>query len=309
VTIIVIIFLRDSDHLLFLLIVAVGLGILLVFLTLPYLLRTFEFSLLRSTPLREAIAAGIASAPFQVPTYCTLARRVDIADPGETRGAPTVEQFIRSGGYPLSEDRIAELIASLPMLPAPRRVTVPEYFRIDKAADDLRIRILLGSAALPYGLFPEARPDGTWSYFDGGVADNTPLYPLISDCLCNELVIVYLRPLKGTQESRIAAHMDRCRALDRLLRLADIPATLKREILYRMWKGQPNVSVPVVDYPFWPERIIEVAPKQSLGNFFTGTLNIRWKKAKELIRAGYEDAQEVIHTNWPGLHSGAPLWP
>jgi hypothetical protein len=154
--------------------------------------------------------------------------------------------------------------------------------------------VLLASAALPEGIFPSVKIDGT-SYIDGGVSDNLPLYPALAAGQIQDLVVIRLNP--GTE----AELKKRWQSAERLQKIRTLPAAEGLRLRQKAWPGperamkfDPPRCLPFVDPPYWPKQVLLIAPESSLGNFLTGTLNFRRTKARKLIQQGWADARRCL---------------
>jgi len=134
---------------------------------------------------------------------------------------------------------------------------------------------------------------------DGGLADNLPVFPLVSIEQCDELFVIRLRP---HQEGDLEKSWQ---IIDRKFRVADIPDGQRREMYYEALKRrrgstsideqfQPPIVVRYRKCVNWPKKIAVIAPQKKLGNFLSGTINFRSSYTKRLIKMGYHDTLNVI---------------
>jgi predicted acylesterase/phospholipase RssA len=251
------------------------LAILLVWLAIlfplvalvPAAFRRLGFALFRTTPLRRSIDDILGAAEFSIPTFVTLTRRTEIVYPDAT----------------------------------PAVLMLPQYLRVDRSSQKRRTELLLASAALPYGLFPEVRLGNTY-YVDGGEADNTPIYPLAVFERCTEIVVVHLRPVRGDRGAWERKERERCRDLRYLRQLTKLEATFNRRHArqpersreFAEWYRRAAERLEEQELPAWPGRFVHIAPDRSLGSFLTGTMNFRAAYSKRLMARGYADARAVI---------------
>lgn len=149
---------------------------------------------------------------------------------------------------------------------------VPSYLVLQEMpAAEVRERIL-DSASLPEVFPRRALDDG--DVVDGGVADNTPLLPLLRVGIRN-VVVVYLDRKQGLSDSPA-----RIRRLDRDSRSA------------RSFGAEPLPHSPPL--PETHVSLLRVIPSVSLGSLVSGTLNFSARRAGELIRLGYADTLEAL---------------
>ena len=131
---------------------------------------------------------------------------------------------------------------------------------------------ILDSASLPE-VFPRRAFDGG-DLVDGGVADNTPLLPILRAGIRNA-VVIYLDRKQGLKDSPA-----RIRQLDR-----DFVAA-------RSFGAEPSPH----PTPLSETRVslLRIVPSVYLGSMVSGTLNFSAKRAGQLIRLGYADAVEAL---------------
>lgn len=253
-----------------------------------FFLRAVHFSILRPSPLEVFLRETISSSKdLKIPLYVTLADHQLGFDPDLPR--------LLYGKY---DDR--------PVWGAVEdEYEYPNYFLINDLSLAQQQILLLGSAALPLGIFPPIRM-GSREYVDGGVADNFPLYPLVTLEQCDELVVIALRP---TQADSLKKHWQE---VDRRLRLRNMTVEYGKDLYYAELtrrKGDykhavhyyPPVNLPLRQPESWPSRTIVISPKRRLGTFLTGTMNFRSYYARRMINQGYLDALAVIEKQFPAL--------
>jgi predicted acylesterase/phospholipase RssA len=251
--------------------------VLYTILSLPYLVREANLSLFRPSPLRKLIEQVLKSRRMDS-LIITLTETLQRLDPD----------------YPhIAAQPIAQGLNELVAIPGPTHV--PRYFAVSELPMTSVCNALLASAALPEGIFPSVRIDGS-SYIDGGVSDNLPLYPALSAGRIHDLVVIRLNP---GSETFLKKHWQR---KERLQRIRTLSVEEGRRLRFKAWpppterglKYDPPIFIPFVEPPYWPESVVVIAPDSSLGNFLSGTLNFRRSKARELILRGWRDARKVL---------------
>lgn len=186
-------------------------------------------------------------------------------------------------------------------VPVPEELNIPMYVRLDQLLPGERTGVLLASAALPFGIFPQVNIQGN-NYVDGGVADNLPMYPIVTMEKCEEVVVIRLN--KSSNLKDLLSHWQR---VDRRIRVGG-QSIVKNESRYldyvdygfrsvarSLSEGKRVIFDPPCIEPYespshWPARVILIEPPRSLGGLLTGTLNFGSRKARHLFWAGYHDA-------------------
>lgn len=223
-------------------------------------------TVLENRPLFKTICS-VANRPCLVPFYATLAKRCHVYNPD----SPTYECT-----SPNSFD------------PNPRILKYdewePVYFPVHELSDEVKPRVLLGSASLPFGIVPFVEIQSQ-RYVDGGVVDNCPIYPLISLAQCDEIVVVSLTPNRSEEDIR-----EHWRSVDQRIRLCQMVSQFN--------EGDNFVTVeeeciPKRDPEIWP-RILVLDPPESLGGLLNGTLNFTAKYANEKIAMGIDRTNEKL---------------
>jgi predicted acylesterase/phospholipase RssA len=166
-------------------------------ISLPFLflwiVELFGISAFTSRPLQTALTHQLSDKEFRVPIFSTVSRLREVYDPDNltymTTGIPPSNAFL---------------------LPQPVSRYVPEYVRVDIQEHGEACRHLLASAALPYGVVPAI--DGA---VDGGMADNMPIFPLVSLLACDVVMIVRANPGVPRRTTLLRAWQD----TDRLIRV------------------------------------------------------------------------------------------
>jgi predicted acylesterase/phospholipase RssA len=266
-----------------------------LFMWLPWLayyaLRNIRFSVLTPSPLASFLEEVVTSTDtLKIPLYVTVTDHASGFDPDHPR---------------LLLGKMGDVVVQKAI---PGEYEYPNYLKINGMALSTQRDLLLASAALPLGIFPPIHVDSK-EYVDGGVADNLPIFPLMTLEQCSEVVVVALRP---TQEDSL---LTRWQNIDRSLRRRALSVKQAEELyyseLYRRGGDryeatyeaphyEPPVTLPLRSPESWPEQTILIAPKRSLGTFLTGTMHFRARYAKRLLQQGYEDAIAAISTHQIG---------
>lgn len=242
-------------------------------------------ALLNNAPLAANILAKAPPARLRggpTPLYVTVATRRRIVDPNR----------------PLWFDRRRRILMT-------RQPYVPEYRRLQDEREDDIARVVLQSAAIPFGVFP-LRRIGRSGYVDGGVADNVPIQPLI-DAGCTRIIVIHLNPdadcdgwrltnpedLWARQgelrELRRLATLSRERTLEDLTQEAELREGLPPELQREARSADVRLDYGRADVSF-----VHVVPSRSLGNFLTGTMNFSASNARRLIDLGEHDARQLL---------------
>ena len=194
----------------------------------------------------------------------------------------------------------------MPQEPIIKHRYVSDYLRLNSITKDLAMKIVSASMALPFGLFSQIKI-GNDSYVDGGLGDNTPVYPLLFEG-CDKIYVVHLKSgpkEKGCQltdpddlHTRILM-IDNDRANVGLYS----PYTVKEtERVLELIRHAKLVGMPVEASETEIERILRrlpaeiahIVPSSPLGFPIFGTLFFSRKKSEKLIEQGYEDAKAIL---------------
>ena len=218
-------------------------------------------ALLNNAPLAAQIHATAPPARLRAartPLYVTVAARRRIIDPGS----------------PHWLDRRRRILMA-------RQPYVPEYRRLQDEREGDIARLVLQSAAIPFGVFP-LRRIGRSGYVDGGVADNVPIQPLI-DAGCTRIIVVHLNPhgdcdgWRLTNPDDLWARLGELRELRRLAALGrdrtfeDLAHEARlRERLSPDLKRQARSADARLDYGRADVTFVHIVPSQSLGTFLPG---------------------------------------
>lgn len=212
------------------------------------LLLTFKlasrFGAFSARPLRKHIAQ-FTEYDCTIPTYATTAVLGEVFDPDSPVFVLVSENLHRFVGH---------------------EEFLPRYVRVDLQAPEARGQYVLASASLPFGIVPPVKTEAGLAV-DGGVVDNTPLYPLINFERCDRILVVHLSPAKSSADGdeNYLRHWQR---IDRLFKISryEVPTgeffTLKETGLrYSI----PPVVIPLASPELWPVEIISVYPTRKLG--------------------------------------------
>lgn len=235
------------------------------------------------SPLKKTLESLLAHHTFKIPTYVTIASRKLMFDPDKPG-------FYHIGGQIGYIRRAME-----------EELFIPHYVRLDQLETRERTQVLLASASLPFGIFPEVELNSN-TFVDGGMIDNCPVYPLVSLEACSSVIVVRLRPVESGF-LKMAWQL-----VDRILRVAEMePSESRRQYharikIHRISSTIDETIDPPLTVPYriperWPEQIHVIAPRRSLGWFLSGTMNFRAHYANKLIDMGYRDAMEVLQIN------------
>jgi predicted acylesterase/phospholipase RssA len=159
-----------------------------------------------------------------------------------------------------------------------RRLT-PGYHSLNELEPTQANELILQSAALPRGIYPQQ-----WianrRHLDGGEADNIPIYPLAErDC---DLIVVIHLDVAGRDSQRFGV-MNSSELEQRLSRIHH---------LQQLNAGTTPGRFTNYEMPYF--EILHILPSRSLGNFATGTLNFTSGNARRLMKLGYEDALRCL---------------
>lgn len=161
------------------------------------------------------------------------------------------------------------------------RIIIPTYPKINERPADIARLCLMASMALPVGIFKNIKIGNSF-LFDGGVIDNTPLYPFIVERY-ETIYVVHLRP-KG--KKRWGEPDEKVRTLWDLLKIERL----------RLRAGFPTFIDTDSRIHGFSSKIVHIRPRKSLGFSLWGTLYFSKKKAKRLIEQGYQDMIEVLNS-------------
>jgi predicted acylesterase/phospholipase RssA len=243
-------------------------------------------AVLSSEPLKSVVHDLVTGAEHRIPCFVASGVNRQVFDPDNPDWMT----------YDSDADGVAKSWAE--WQPSLQSVWVPHYACTNNLSVDDAVAHSLASAALPVGIVSPQRIAGE-QHIDGGVIDNTPLFPVLQLFPGAEVFVVLLMPF----EDDVAAsnHVNMLLAafpeIDRTLRVCEfpMPATGRQNQL-RYWDR--NVPPTVLKYrEFEPPASVTIFyPKKTLGNAITGTLNLNSTYAERIRLQGYSDASERLST-------------
>jgi len=231
-------------------------------------------SLASNAPLQQTIRENINVTSLRrtgPPVYCTMARETTWWDPFEVSEWSNVSDGATRAGRP------------------------PVYLSLAEAeSDDEAMEWLLQTAALPE-IFPRKPVRGRYAV-DGGVADNVPIYPVAIHKV-DRIIVVYLdhRLTRNKwfyrDEAARTWWMAELKAWSELDTRQRANATRQNYIKeHGPIGGERPKLIPLEPWLLVSEQFLPIAPRASVGNLLTGTLNFTAKKARRLLKLGYSDA-------------------
>lgn len=149
-------------------------------------------------------------------------------------------------------------------------------------SDGIGVEHLLASAALPFGVVPAVK-----GYVDGGVADNLPIYPLISLLACDIILVIRANPGELSEAAILAQWQE----IDRAARLRLLEPRVEAMGTSVGWGFEPW------RIPENPVVILVVAPparRVSLLEFFRHTMNFRTTYTIPRFDSGYTGTAELL---------------
>jgi hypothetical protein len=232
-----------------------------------------HLSLLSNKPLRRTIESFIDIASLRrsaVPIYCTVTSLVEYWHPFEDGADETVSES------------------------AWRKGDAPGYFRIEHSDnDETAIDLLMQSAALPE-IFPK-RPIFGQGSVDGGIQDNTPIFPVLTH-KPDAVIVIYLDYAQTRNQNLWSDEAARTWWMAEyyfrtLLTREKAGEARKRHIDAHgpIKKGRGVPTLLPEEPVFRREQFLPITPSQPLGGLFCGTLNFSSKKARMLMALGYRD--------------------
>lgn len=229
-------------------------------------------------PLRTTISEQLSGKIFNVPVFATIAHQEHIFDPDHMEYGST--------GIPPS--------AAL-SFPQPKFAFVPEYIRVDKEKASVT-EALMATAALPYGVVPSIG-----GAVDGGVADNLPLFPLISFDVCDAVLVIRVAPDKMSDEEVNERWSD----IDRLIRVAEYteasalaatpnepPRPFNVDVSKRKRPAEERRSPPHM--PLVQFIVPDTKRSSRWRDFICGTMNFRARFTRHQFLIGFKMTRELI---------------
>lgn len=267
-----------SDFIIFNFFTTAPLAVLGLIWAVPFWIRQNNIAIFSVAPLRNEIARIIEHAEYKVPTYITVAFRKMMFDPDKPGF-----YVIGGQGYFLRQAMSHEEY-------------LPLYVRLDSLQYELQTDFLTASAAIPFGIFPSVHLKGI-ECIDGGVIDNTPIFPLLQNYDCDEIYVIRLRP------NRTGEIKETWQRVDRIIRIAEMDIEECKALYYGKHKKSktihhsinPPENVPFREFPLSTERLIIISPKKSLGSFLRGTMNFTCSYTNKLLKMGFEDTLNTLN--------------
>jgi predicted acylesterase/phospholipase RssA len=233
-------------------------------------------SFLNSLPLRVEVERIMRDVAFQIPIYVAATEPRKLIDPDDRYSVPSPFEFakmIASGRFGLH----VPLVAFVPTR------FVPTYLMLSDFHGEELVDALMATAALPIGIVQSVKIRDQ-EFVDGGIADNRPLFPLITREKCDVIIVVGLGAL--SEETR-QGEQRRWQALYRLIDLSGLDQE-RLATASDLEKNEPPTHVPYRSVSRWP-LVLYIVPKSSLGGFIDGTMNFTAAYARKLMKQGYED--------------------
>jgi predicted acylesterase/phospholipase RssA len=171
---------------------------------------------------------------------------------------------------------------------------IPIYFDVSNLASDQRTLPCLASAALPFGVVPSVEiSDAT--FVDGGVIDNSPIYPFIDEPEA-EIYVVLLEHFKNEKDADQLAKKE----LETILKTVSEfgPPQIVRSLhVGQRFPSKELFTVsgyPLTEFPILKKVELFYPRKRSLGNFVTGTLNFNPRYARKTMVRGYRETVKKL---------------
>ncbi|BCG79735.1 hypothetical protein MesoLj113b_32770 [Mesorhizobium sp. 113-3-3] len=202
---------------------------------------------LRSTLLEGKLLAGkiveFLSAEIKIPTFVTVAKEYGPGSPHFLLSTPGVFKAV--------------------------------YADLQRAPAQLKAAFAYASAALPLGILPEMTIDGK-TFVDGGVADNTPITPILGQDV-DEIWLISLSPT-----------------------LFDLKDHMRNVLMQAIFvEGPPQISAEAYSAAlshFDKIKLVVFSPPTDLGNMLMGTLNFNAKRTNALMVLGERTAERVLRS-------------
>lgn len=232
-------------------------------LLLGWLAHTQNLTLFSPAPLKN-VAKDVCKGGFSMPLWVTLAEEI--------------EEYYDPDNYEYAKYTKADYWTLVT-----RTIASPRYELLNKLSDSETV--LINSAALPIGVIPYRKEKSGSVLVDGGAADNTPWYPLISE-FCDVIVIVSCGPKEEDAKVSRNRWLERERFLRVVAQKPKFTNLFEDHISQKKVKNSPPTNVPfAASNPPIP-TVFHVVPERSLGGFFLGTLRFSAKKARRDLAEG-----------------------
>jgi len=258
-------------------------ALIVIALGLGYLLADTGIS--QSTANRILLACIV-----MIPILCRWAsRRLGLADNAPLRQTvgSIYDEALREG----DPEVICTLATVFPGLTKSSHASYPTLAKARTKEE--AIDLLVQTAALPE-VFPMKKLHD-YDYVDGGVEDNIPIlgvYPIQPE----RVFVIYL-------DCRYNLMLERRKKAKHGWVMQGDKAVWDRETALKLWEAArleristrrgENWEGPRRSW-FWALELVPIIPSRDLGNFFTGTLNFSRKKARSLVRLGYQDTLNAL---------------
>jgi len=279
---------------LFFLSVLFGVLIVGVIFNLPYfgwlLCERWNLFILDNRNLESTISTFLDLkhvSDSKITTYVTVAHPVEYFDPRH----PSYEAL-----YGVWNIKHTDIFYE----PCYRREYIPVYHKLNgKPAHEIK-DLLLRSASLPFGIF-RARSLEDMGWLDGGLADNSPINPLLSE-KCDIIIIIHLdyRRDKHVMDEEYRLNVARLRRKMSVVKNSrDNYESFIAMYGHLLSSYERPTPLPPNLYQWIPSmpNVVHIIPSKPLGGLLRGTLNFSTRKAMNLIKLGYEDTIKILESN------------
>jgi predicted acylesterase/phospholipase RssA len=222
----------------------------------------------------------------------TVAKHIDIFDPDHPKFAEDIQ-----GEFP-----------TLYLL-SPTPTFVPEYIDVSALERNLQFDVLGASMALGFGLVPTELIGGQ-EFFDGGYADNVPIFPALERG-CKFIIVIHTNwkgknighSSRGTSVLTIPSIRRQMIRIMRWKQLEKLPVNELMEWAHKKGvrvgrRGQPTLNAKeryLLDEPLNIQcDFLHLRPSKNLGGFWLGTLGFRQRTIHDLIQLGYNDCKSTL---------------
>lgn len=238
-----------------------------------------------SKPLKDIIAP-IVDIGLRIPVHVTVAEVVTILDPDYPESA----LMVTAPDEPAQYQQVST------------RLYVPRYLHLNDLEPEAKTLALLASASLPFGIAPSTHINGV-DYVDGGVADNTPIRPLVDVERCDLIIWIGLNPeVIPANNERQADHPDPQEHWRRCWRKEDVTAWASFHEVSDEPHAHAGSSAMAVPWRVAPElfpTVIKILPGQDLGHLLDFSLEALAKRTS----LGQLRAEEFLSQNRQRLNA------
>jgi predicted acylesterase/phospholipase RssA len=211
-----------------------------------------------------------------------------------------IESLLSSYNYYVSKDY--EL-----WQPNYKKEWVPFYINLDLIQSITnRVNFTLASAAIPFG-FVQAVTIENEEFVDGGISDNTPLLPVLSDPEpFDEIFVVVLSSFKNNNEA-MNSHIFRVDHWQKLVQLVNLNAlgvpnpqkvikdiSPKQQLHDKFNKNMEASNIKIDHALNKMPKIHLFYPKKKLGGWISGTLNFKTDYATRIKTQGYHETMDKL---------------